>query len=408
MRAERKLSAGVGATAQLNSLKKALSAAAPSKTELLGAQLRPLSDLTELEAQWENLWQKTNRRFFLSWDWTRTAIEAADPAQLYVLRIYNPHYDLVGLGLFCAVTEIRHKFIRVRQMRLHETGKTAAATVDIEYNTLLTLPGLEDAAWEACVTALIDKSHPFDEVYIANATASARNAAHKVASKEGFFFHHQAEHTSAFTDLTPLQNGQNSTLELYLQTLGKNTRSQIRRSIRLYEEQGPLTLTRAQNVDEALTFFEEMASAHEAKWSQRGAGGIISNKHLYEFHQELITRCLDKGSVELVRISVGEAPFAWLYNFIDGEQVLYYMGGFIPGADNRFKPGLVAHALTIADHARKGKKAYDFMAGADRYKYNLGDYGPDLTSFSIQRPTFAFRVENAARRLKHTILKHTK
>ena len=144
-----------------------------------------------------------------------------------------------------------------------------------------------------------------------------------------------------------------------------------------------------------------MGERHEAKWRERGQNGVLSDTHLYDFHTAFIERGFHFGAVELLKFSAGDAPFAWLYNFIDNKRVLYYMGGFEPAPDNRHKPGLLAHALAIAAHLKDGMDAYDFMVGGDRYKYNLGTRGPDMASFAIQRRTPALMLENAARHFKN-------
>ncbi|MEL7488747.1 MAG: GNAT family N-acetyltransferase, partial [Pseudomonadota bacterium] len=108
----------------------------------------------------------------------------------------------------------------------------------------------------------------------------------------------------------------------------------------------------------------------------------------------------DDGAVELLCACAGDAPFGYLYNFVKNRQVLYNAGGFVLRPDNRYKPGLLTQALAIADHLARDAEVYDFMAGGDRYKFNLGETGPTLVGAALQRSTPFLRLERAARALK--------
>ena len=116
----------------------------------------------------------------------------------------------------------------------------------------------------------------------------------------------------------------------------------------------------------------------------------------------MITAQIPRGRVEVLRLSAGERPFAWLYNFLEDRRALYYLGGFDYEEDNRLKPGLTAHALTVMRHVSAGRDAYDFMGGDNRYKANLGQPGPQIMALAMQRGTLGLRLERAAKRaLKH-------
>jgi len=367
---------------------------------VLTATIKPLRDAANLEASWRTLEALHPRPFFLSWEWTATAIEAARD-DLYVVEISADDGRLAGLGLLCPITEVRHKFIRIRQLRLNEVGENAAQTVPVEYNNFLIAPGDDDAAWDAVLTALEQPgAPPWDEIIVANALVPTEE---KVIA-HGKLVHRRAESTSGFVDLGACRKGGGADLGGYLATLGRNTRSQIKRSIRLYEEYDPVTMTRATTLHEAKSYFASLAQLHETKWRARGKSGVLSNEYLWKFHTNLIERCFDSGKVELLCAAAGGEPFGWLYNFVDRGRVLFNLSGFKTETDNRYKPGLVTQALAIEAHLKGGMEVYDFMAGTDRYKLNLGERGPDIVTFAIQRKRPVIIAENAARRVKTKIL----
>ena len=91
----------------------------------------------------------------------------------------------------------------------------------------------------------------WDEIIVANALDATEGFA--LAHSSGV--HRRAAGGSAFADLKALRQSEDNAFDAYLGGLGKNTRSQIRRSLRLYEERGPVKMERARCIEEAKSFF---------------------------------------------------------------------------------------------------------------------------------------------------------
>lgn len=361
----------------------------------LTAAIRRVSDFPDLEDAWRALEEYAERNIFLSWGWAAASIETSG-ADLYVIDVREGE-NVVALGLLSPMVERRHGFVCARQLRLNETGPAHGATLFAEGNGLLTAKERQAEAWAAALTALRKSSAPRWNEVIASGAAPALEAQ---AREAGFAIHRRAEHPSAVVDLAAVRGSDENALATYLASLSANTRSQINRAIKLYEERGPLSLTRAASVEQAQGFLEEIAKLHEAKWRARHEFNPAKQTYVFDFHRRLIARFFDNGGVELVRVSAADAPLAWIYNLIDGDRVLFYVGGFTMETDNRLKPGLVAHALLIASHLEGGKGSYDFLAGGDRYKFSLGQPGPDSVEFAMQKMTPALQLERGLRGLK--------
>lgn len=364
----------------------------------LTAAIRRVSDFPDLEDAWRALERRTKRNIFLSWDWAAASIKTSC-TDLFVIDVREGE-SAVALGLLTPMVERRHGFVHARQLRLNETGPAHGATLFAESNGLLAAKEREAEVWTAALTALHEASVPrWDEVIVSGATP----ALEAQARETGLAIHRRAEHPSAAVDLAAVRGSGERALQAYLASLSANTRSQINRAIKLYEERGALSLTRASTASEAVNFLDEIAKLHEAKWRAKDEFNPAKQDHVFAFHRRLIARLFDKSGVELVRLSTGDAPLAWIYNLIDGDRVLFYMGGFTTETDNRLKPGLVAHALLIASHLEGGKGSYDFLAGGDRYKFSLGEAGPDSVEFAVQKMTPALRIESALRSFKHLL-----
>lgn len=361
----------------------------------LKATIRPVREVESLEEKWRTLERHVQPSFFLGWDWAATAIETSEDT-LLVVEIFSGS-DVVALGLLAPMVEKRHGVLTIRQLRLNETGHDSAHTVPIEYNSLLAAPEHQSACWNALLLALNQADAPlWDELIVSNALEGVESG----LSQKGFAIHRRAEMGSGLVDLEKLRSDGVDTYAAYVGTLGKSTRQQLNRSIKQYEARGPISLDKAATLETAESYLQEIINQHNAKWGALGKESQAVSAHNIDFQRRLIKRTLAQGGVELVRISAGGDPFAWVYNYIEAKRVLYIMGGFKVEDDQRLKPGLVAHAVLIASHINAGRDVYDFLAGDGRYKLNLGQAGPDFTSFAIQRPTLALRAEKTLRGLK--------
>ncbi len=357
----------------------------------LSVDLTPMTDADALAKRWRALEARVDGAFFLSWTWIGAWVAKLERPPL-VLAVTDEAGDDVALGLFTQTVEQRQKVLRVRQLRLHDTGERTADAITIEYNSLLCAPESEAAAWAAASVALRARGG-WDEIIVSGAT----NTTADVLANLGLGLHRRAETSSAFVDLAALRTQGIKDHAGYIGTLGKSTRSQMRRSIRLYEERGPLTLTACEDVDQ---FFAELGEHHEAKWREAGTDGATANAVYMDFHRRMIADALPRGEIELLRADAGGEAFGWLYNFVWRGQVLFYLSGFRAEDDNRLKPGLVTHALAVERHLRAGRDVYDFMGGANRYKTNLGQAGPDIISLAVQRQIPKLAIEGLVRGLK--------
>ncbi len=365
----------------------------------LEARLKPINDLQALEASWRDLEERADREFFLSWTWIGSWLQTfADKSLL--LEVTDPSGRLIGLGVFCEAREVRKKIIHAKQLRLHETGDPHQDVITIEYNALLAERGMEQAVWFAALNALGGPDAPkWDELIIGGAT----DAEADLFSEFGLTVQKRAEASSAYVDLAALRKSGVHDAGGYVGTLGKSTRSQIRRSMKLYRQRGELALDVAGSIDEAKEFLAELSPHHEAKWNAAGQLGATQKEDYMRFHSHMMERAYSEHSgngVEFLRARAGDHAFGWLYNFVDRGKVLFYLSGFAFEEDNKLKPGLVTHALAIEHHLKAGMDVYDFMGGDNRYKSNLGQKGPDVVAYALQRKTFPMILEGAARGLK--------
>jgi CelD/BcsL family acetyltransferase involved in cellulose biosynthesis len=117
--------------------------------------------------------------------------------------------------------------------------------------------------------------------------------------------------------------------------------------------------------------FGALVDLHRARWRQRGEQGMLAGG-LEEFHREAARRLLQDGLLRMYTLSLGRHLAAAFYGYHAAGRTVFYLGGFEP-AFAGYSPGklVVAHAIEAA-MARDRAQAFDFLRGAEAYKYAWG------------------------------------
>src|SRR5438132_3100267 len=122
------------------------------------------------------------------------------------------------------------------------------------------------------------------------------------------------------------------------------------------------------NVD-ALT--DALFELHAARWQRRGMPGMLADDVVQRFHREVIPRMLSAGALRMYAIHVGERIVAVYYGFAHGGTAYYYLSGYDPELE-KLSIGTVIVAHAIEEAVREGCTMFDFLRGAEEYKYAWG------------------------------------
>ena len=79
----------------------------------------------------------------------------------------------------------------------------------------------------------------------------------------------------------------------------------------------------------------------------------------------------DGASLELLWLVVRGEPIAASYNVVFGNKVYFYQSGRRMDVPKAVRPGIAMHALAIQRSIEAGRREYDFLQGASRYKRDL-------------------------------------
>ena len=279
--------------------------------------------------------------------------------------------------------------ISMRHGYLNQCGQAIYDQPWVEYNDILVIP--EFAA--QCRHQLLQYCHgtlACDAVFI--------RTTHVTAADWGGLHHKKTAQVSGervVGYLAELPQMQQVTLADILTQYSTNTRSQIRRAIKYIErEYGAITCALLKHHD-ALAEFANIAHLHAERWRDSEHGSGFDNPLFCAFHRELLSTEDDDIDVHILQFSTPALTLGYLYNFVKDGHVYFYLSAInYADKDNKFKSGLVMHALAQWHYAQSGAHTYDFLGGECRYKASLStrEYAfNDVTSYntSLKKQLFS-------------------
>lgn len=350
---------------------------------VLMAELLPLPELAALQARWRVLEALAPSNVFTSWTWIGSWLRATG-ARPDLLVVRDGEGADVALALIGAAREKR-LFGRVPVLRLNEAGDPAADRAFIEYNAPLCRAGEDLAAARAIATALA--ARPDWRALRLSGVAPGSPMLEAMTARRRVLIDRSPVY---MVDLAAVREAQGD----YLSLLSANSRAQIKRSARDYGD-GEIRADIARDMPAAQAWLEEMARFNQG----RHAHNAWEEPVFRAFAAELVSAGLADGSVELMRVRVGEALLGYLLNLRSGGRAMNYQSAFAEPASTKAKPGLMSHAAAVRHYAAEGLAVYSLLAGRDRYKQSLSTGAETLDWWSLERFSPALEAEYWLRKL---------
>ncbi len=162
-------------------------------------------------------------------------------------------------------------------------------------------------------------------------------------------------------------DGANAELESLLSTHARKKLRYYRRSL---ARLGDVRVEEANeaNLDELL---DALYLLHAARWRRRNLPGVLADPTIQQFHREVARGFLAAGALRMYATRVNDRIVAIFYGFAHAGSVYYYLSGYEPELE-KLSIGtlIVAHAVEQA--VRDSATSFDFLRGAEEYKYMWG------------------------------------
>jgi len=152
--------------------------------------------------------------------------------------------------------------------------------------------------------------------------------------------------------------------------LSTHAQKKLRYYRRSLERRGRVAVESA-NRENLNRLLKSLFDLHSARWQRRWMPGMLADDVIQAFHREVAAAMLDASALRMYSMSLDDRPIAVFYGFADASTVYYYLSGYDTDLE-KLSPGtlIVAHAIESA--IRGGATTFDFLRGAEDYKYTWG------------------------------------
>jgi len=192
-----------------------------------------------------------------------------------------------------------------------------------------------------------------------------------IARNRNYDVSHKVEDVSLELDLPP-------TWQEYLNTLTQKQRHEVNRKLRRFGEAGDVNYRVVKDSDSLLDsmdlFLRLFRESREDK-------AIFLTNRIESFFQSLVKATARSGLLRFGILELNASPVAVVMYFDYNNSVFLYNNGYDP-KHSFLSVGLISKVLCLKDSVERGRSKFDFLKGAEEYKYRLG--GKEITLYGCE------------------------
>lgn len=308
-----------------------------------------------------------------------------DGRQLRIV-LFHRNERLVGLAPLLIRQVWHRRLIPFRRLEPLGTGEAESDAICPDYLNVLAEQGTESMVASALVELLGSGAlGAWDELVIPKMDGEGTMPSLLADTFTSVGYPAQVRETDA-APYIPLP----TTWQAYLQALSPSRRYYLTRSLRDFDKwAGGSTKVRcatsAADLEEGRRILVQL---HQQRWTEADRPGVFSSPRFTAFHQAVQTDLLQTGNLELLWLCAREEPVAAVYNLVWNGKVYFYQSGRKMDLPESVRSGVVLHAHAIRRAIELGRREYDFLAGAARYKSQLALASRPLVELRVTRPSW--------------------
>jgi len=173
--------------------------------------------------------------------------------------------------------------------------------------------------------------------------------------------------------------------ESYLRSLNSRHRSDFGRMLRNLTKQFAVGFEQVRSEEQRREALRLLVTLHNMRWRDRGGSDAFDRLDLIAFHEEVSQRALERGWLRLFVLTLDGQPAASLYGFRYQRTFYFFQSGFDPRYA-RHGVGLITVGLTIKSAIEEQAEEYDFLRGAEPYKFRWARETRELGQFEMYPP----------------------
>jgi CelD/BcsL family acetyltransferase involved in cellulose biosynthesis len=168
----------------------------------------------------------------------------------------------------------------------------------------------------------------------------------------------------------------------HLASLSKKDRHELKRKMRRFQEAGAdMRLYALSGPEEVRDGLDDFIRLHTVSRHDKRE---FMTPEMETFFRAAMVSLAEAGFARLYFVELSGARVAGLLAFDTGDELLLYNSGYDP-AYSHASVGLVSKALTLQAAIEQGKRHYDFLRGAEPYKYDMGAQSLEVRTLTIRR-----------------------
>jgi CelD/BcsL family acetyltransferase involved in cellulose biosynthesis len=359
--------------------------------------VRSLEELRELAGDWDDLLARSsNDNVFLTWEWiSNWAKIYMSDGQLFVIAVYDRD-QLVAVAPFWIQRVRIGGIFRTRTLRFLGVGEVCADYLDVIVQKTGHLRWLEEV-WRQ----LFEHGSEWDILEYSDAPSDSRGLAEfwRLADQDNRCLSRTMSDTSVCPYM-PLPEEP----ERLLRSLSRTKRYTINHSRKSLSEGGDIRVRfceDAERVSQDLTLLREL---NTRSWRERGQSGSFATADFVKFHFDLADSLLKLNRLLLCSLWVGDRYQGGFYGFVYHGVLYFYIMSVEKSDMKRVNAGDLLLSQCMEEGIRRGCREFDFLRGAEPYKYRWTNTDRRLLSVSIynRRPAalFSLLIQNTSSSVK--------
>lgn len=340
-----------------------------------------------LSKEWNKLLNNSDsNNIFLTWEWISSWWEFfKEDVRLYLITVRDEKGQLIGIAPL-KIDKLSSQGFPYRQLSFIGSGKGVTA----DYLNFLIASGKEKEVIKEIFIYLWKNKRQWDIINLTNIfmESPVSEIILKVASENGWRCRIEPGLPCPYITLP-------DSWDTYLKTLSGKMRYEMRRRLRLLETQHKVKFVRLKERREIESGLDTFLNLHENRWAKKGSRGILGfHKEISEFHKRLALKFYEKDWLNIFFLEIDGVPVASLYGYEYGNKIFHYNSGF----DDRWSKYGVAKqliAFVVEDCIKRGLREFDFLRGAEPYKYEWTTQERRLLRVLLWNDTMRSRAHKA-------------